>query len=184
MRGLLISLKEALICVGVLSGYTAGYLCAEQVFCWFSSGVGSCRQQVQEAAALAGAWCRARCCLAQEAHALSSAEVLIDMCFRWAAGAASLVQPSSQPSAWALAWCAFCVHPLADQEHYSHSHIAWGSPPTALADGVAAAAAAEQRAAGPGLRTCDASTAISQGDTQLRLASCSCGSRSRPGGCC
>lgn len=30
VRGLLISLKEALICVGVLSGYTAGYLCAEQ----------------------------------------------------------------------------------------------------------------------------------------------------------
>lgn len=55
VRGLLISLKEALICVGVLSGYTAGYLCAEQVVRRFSSGVGSCRQQVQEAAALAGA---------------------------------------------------------------------------------------------------------------------------------
>lgn len=33
VRGLLISLKEALICVGVLSGYTAGYLCAEQARC-------------------------------------------------------------------------------------------------------------------------------------------------------
>jgi hypothetical protein len=30
VRGLLISLKEALICVGVLSGYSLGYLTAEQ----------------------------------------------------------------------------------------------------------------------------------------------------------
>jgi sugar porter (SP) family MFS transporter len=34
VRGLLISLKEALICVGVLSGYSLGYLTAEQVGGW------------------------------------------------------------------------------------------------------------------------------------------------------
>jgi hypothetical protein len=34
VRGLLISLKEALICVGVLSGYSLGYLTAEQARTW------------------------------------------------------------------------------------------------------------------------------------------------------
>lgn len=95
VRGLLISLKEALICVGVLSGYSLGYLTAEQAG---RSLLSHCPTLVYRY--ILSQQTRAYCIITAFAEHDSRFPV-----WRWAAGAPSSALRCSQPLALARAWC-------------------------------------------------------------------------------